>query len=100
LQTLYIIKEYPLKLYIRHGIGRTIRIVKRVTAQVVARLLFVYKAEFPDPDECIRQVQAAVEQEFDKLKAVLHAYQALFETVCEVQKEDDSETPDRDTYAA
>jgi hypothetical protein len=81
---------------------RTLTQVRRrqsLTAQVVARLVFVYKAEFPDPDECIRQVQAAVEQECSKLKDGLHAYQALFETVCESQKEEDSENPDRDTYA-
>jgi hypothetical protein len=72
---------------------------QRLTAQVLARLLFVYKAEFSDPDECIHQVQAAVEQECDKLKADLHAYQALFETVYESQKEGDNETSDKDTYA-
>jgi hypothetical protein len=59
----------------------------------------VYKTEFPDPDECIRQVQAAEEQECDKLKAGLHAYQTLFDTVCESQKESDGETSDRDAYA-
>jgi hypothetical protein len=60
----------------------------------------VHKAEFPDPDECIRQVQEAVKLECSKLKAGLHPYQAPFETVCEPHKEEDSETPDRDTYAA
>jgi hypothetical protein len=59
----------------------------------------VYKTEFPDPDACIRQVQAAVEQECDKLKAGLHAYQTLFETVCEAQKNENNENSDRDTYA-
>jgi hypothetical protein len=41
-----------------------------------------------------------VEQECGKLKAGLHAYQALFEAACEAKKEDDSETPDRDICAA
>jgi hypothetical protein len=76
-----------------------IRRRQSLTSQLIARLLFVYKTEFPDPDECIRQVQSAVEQECDKLKAGLHAYQTLFETVCESQKEDDSEISGGDTYA-
>jgi hypothetical protein len=44
---------------------RTLTQVRRrqsLTSQLVARLLFVYKTEFPDPDECIRQVQEAVYQ--------------------------------------
>jgi alanyl-tRNA synthetase len=82
---------------------RTLTQIRRrqsLTSQLVARLLFVYKAEFPGPDECIRQVQEAVEQECTKLKAGLHAYQALFETVCETHNEEDSDTLDRESYAA
>jgi hypothetical protein len=82
---------------------RTLTQIRRrqsLTSQLVARLLFVYKAEFPDPDECIRQVQEAVERECTKLKAGLHAYQALFETVCEVENDEDSDTIDRESYAA
>jgi hypothetical protein len=82
---------------------RTLTQIRRrqiLTSQLVARLLFVYKTEFPDPDECIRQVQEAVEQECTTLKSGLHAYQALFETVCEAENEEDSDTIDRECYAA
>jgi hypothetical protein len=77
-----------------------IRRRQSLTSQLVARLLFVYKAEFPDPDECIRQVQESVEQECTKLKAGLHAYQTLFETVCEAENEGDSYTLNKENYAA
>jgi hypothetical protein len=48
-----------------------IRRRESLTAQLIARLLFVYKTEFPDPDECIHHVQEAVKQECTKLKAGL-----------------------------
>jgi hypothetical protein len=77
-----------------------IRRRESITAQLVARLLFVYKTAFPDPDECIHRVKEAVEQEYSKLKAGLHAYQTLFETVCEAETELDSEPVDRENHAA
>jgi hypothetical protein len=54
---------------------------------VVARLLFVYKTEYPDPDECIGKLKEGIDKECKKIQTGLHVYQAVTEdveeTVCE-----------------
>jgi hypothetical protein len=41
---------------------------KHLTAQYVSRLLFVYKQEYPDPEECIQMVLDGVQEERQKIQ--------------------------------
>jgi hypothetical protein len=41
---------------------------KRLTAQYVSRLLFVYKHEYPDPEECIQTALDGVQEECQKIQ--------------------------------
>jgi hypothetical protein len=54
---------------------------------LVARLLFVYTAEYPDPDECIAKLKEGIDEECKKIQTGLHVYHAVIEDaegiVCE-----------------
>jgi hypothetical protein len=49
--------------------------------------LFVYKAEYLDPDGCIAKLKEEIDEECRKIQTGLHVYQAatedVEETVCE-----------------
>jgi hypothetical protein len=78
---------------------------KHLTAQYVSRLLFVYKPEYPDPEECIQMVLDGVNEECKKIQegmARLKQFHADIDaasdtdeeqTVCEVDSCVSSDTP-------
>jgi hypothetical protein len=76
---------------------------KHLRAQYVSRLLFAYKQEYPDPEECIQMVLDGVQEECQKIQegmvrlkqihADIDAARDEPQTVCELPSPESTDIP-------